>query len=198
MLNTLTSKPSGLDKILCQTYLSEALVYTPETGDFSWVATRPPHHFENSQAFSAWHTKYAGRPAGTIRKSRSGKTYRYIHIDGRVTLAHRLAFVIMTGRAPAMIDHLNGSGADNRWENIREVSGYGENNKNQRLRSDNTSGVTGVIWFKRTQQWKARITVDGKHKSLGYFDDKDEAIKARLRGEIAHGYHENHGAKREL
>ncbi|WP_289169900.1 HNH endonuclease [uncultured Pseudoalteromonas sp.] len=183
---------------ITQKILKEALIYDPISGDFTWRADRPLYQFKSMQSKNAWTTKYGGISAGTSKTHKNGKSYKYIALFGKVMLAHRLAFLYMTGRHPKMVDHDNGNGLDNRWCNIVEVNGSSQNNKNQRLRSDNTSGVTGVIWYKRTGQWKARITVDGKHKSLGYFNDKSEAIAARLAAEREKGYHLNHGQRRPL
>lgn len=179
-------------------YVREALTYDPATGKFHWRQDRPANHFKTLQAERAWKTRYGGKIAGTKIKNKNGKVYRYVAMEGRVILAHRIAFLYVTGRWPVMLDHINGDGTDNRWRNLREVSGCSENNKNQRRRTDNTSGQTGVIFYKRTQQWRARITVDGKHKSLGYFDEYDDAVMARLKAEREHNYHNNHGEDRKL
>ena len=48
---------------------------------------------------------------------------------------------------------------------------------------DNTSGVRGVCWDKRSQKWVARISRQGKSHYLGSFVDKADAIKARKQGE---------------
>ena len=37
------------------------------------------------------------------------------------------------------------------------------------------SKFVGVSWYKERKKWKAGITIDGKLKSLGYFDDEKEA-----------------------
>lgn len=42
----------------------------------------------------------------------------------------------------------------------------------------NTSGYTGVTWFKNYEMWRAQIMVDGKLKCLGYFRDVEEAAQA--------------------
>jgi len=53
---------------------------------------------------------------------------------------------------------------------------------NQRMRNTNTSGRTGVCSFK--SGWQVRITVENKEIYLGYFTNKDLAIKAREEAEI--------------
>jgi len=50
---------------------------------------------------------------------------------------------------------------------------------NKRIANNNTSGHKGVYWTKQVSKWRVSISVGGKLKHLGYFFDKDEAIKAR-------------------
>ena len=53
----------------------------------------------------------------------------------------------------------------------------------------------GVSYYKRTNQWRARIFVDKKEISLGYFKNEAEAIEARKKAEgdgyITRGKHPN-------
>ena len=37
------------------------------------------------------------------------------------------------------------------------------------------SKFVGVSWYMRDKKWTAQITIDGKFKHLGYFDDENEA-----------------------
>jgi hypothetical protein len=66
-----------------------------------------------------------------------------------------------------------------------------QNNANIGLRSNNTSGYKGVVWRKpgrhRTGEvgrWWARISVEGKVRSLGLFDDPVEAACAYNRAAL--------------
>jgi len=52
---------------------------------------------------------------------------------------------------------------------------------NQRMKSTNTSGYTGVSWHKKTKKYMGFITANGHRKCLGYFLIKEEALKARNR-----------------
>lgn len=52
---------------------------------------------------------------------------------------------------------------------------YSEQGFNQRLRKDNTTGYSGIGWYKPRQKWRVRYS----HKFIGYFDTKEEAITAR-------------------
>lgn len=67
----------------------------------------------------------------------------------------------------------------------------------RRLRSTNTSGYTGVCQSKKTGRWVARITFKGKTYHLGSYEDIQDVVTARHRGEEMHDeflewYYENH------
>ncbi|MBC1746885.1 AP2 domain-containing protein [Listeria seeligeri] len=51
----------------------------------------------------------------------------------------------------------------------------------KKLRADNKSGYRGVTF--KDNKWVARISVSGKEHYLGSFDQKEEAIAARKKGE---------------
>lgn len=88
-----------------------------------------------------------------------------------------------------VVDHINGNGLDNRRCNLR-VCSRRENLQNRvNIARSNTSGYTGVEWHKQQEKWVASITIrheDGRpyHKSLGLFDDIQEAAKARRAAEL--------------
>lgn len=49
--------------------------------------------------------------------------------------------------------------------------------------SNNTSGCKGVYWNKNEGKWHARITFKNKVHSLGRYENKEDAIKARKEAE---------------
>lgn len=55
--------------------------------------------------------------------------------------------------------------------------------RSKTIRSNNTSGVTGVEWVPRTSQWKAVIFFKGKRHYLGCYGKFEDAVKARRRAE---------------
>lgn len=55
---------------------------------------------------------------------------------------------------------------------------------NQNKRTNNTSGRTGVQFFKRTGRWVAGIDCRGERIHLGYFDTFEEACAAREAAEL--------------
>lgn len=130
-----------------------------------------------------------GAPAGTV----NGAGYLKIRLKSKQYLAHRLAWLIMTGEFPPdQIDHINGTVTDNRWCNLRAVTRQ-ENDRNRAVRRDSASGHIGVRRHDRADGWVARITVSGKRINLGYFKELSEAIAARKSAEADYGYHKNSG-----
>jgi len=98
--------------------------------------------------------------------------YISIGVDGTRYLAHRLAWLWMTGRWPQKyVDHKNFTVSDNRWINLREANDM-QNSRHRRVRFDNRSGVKGVGFHKETGKWRASIVVNKKKISLGLFHDK--------------------------
>lgn len=75
------------------------------------------------------------------------------------------------------VDHRKGDGLDNRREMLRVCTNY-QNNQNARKRKDNSSGYKGVTWNKVRRKYQARIQVNHKSMSLGYYDDPANAANA--------------------
>ena len=95
-------------------------------------------------------------------------------------LMHR---VIMKAPDGMMVDHKNHDGLDNRISNLR-ICTNGQNQRNRRLSKNNTSGVNGVTWYKNSNKWLARIHFNGVQIYLGYYVNLEDAVKARLAGEL--------------
>lgn len=135
--------------------------YCPETGDF--VRKLP--------------TGLRGRVTGHQQSC----GYIQIVIDRKYYYAHRLAWLFVTGSWPkSQIDHIDGDRKNNRFSNLREASNS-ENQQNTKLRSDNTSGFPGVSWSKKANQWKAKITIEGRQKHISYRDTPEQAYADYLR-----------------
>jgi hypothetical protein len=62
--------------------------------------------------------------------------------------------------------------------NCRWATQATQHRNTRRICATNTSGYRGVSYYGPRQKWRARITVDGKHNHLGYFDDKMDAAMA--------------------
>lgn len=81
-----------------------------------------------------------------------------------------------------VVDHINHDRLDNRKCNLR-ICTYQQNNMNLSLRNDNSSGYAGICWYKSRNKWVTKIIVNGKSIHLGYFENKEDAIKARKEAE---------------
>lgn len=76
-------------------------------------------------------------------------------------------------------DHRSGDGLDNQRSNLRSVTTR-QNQQNQVNRSKQSSKFPGVHWNKRAGKWQSRITINGKRKHLGYFDNEEDAALAYI------------------
>ena len=79
-------------------------------------------------------------------------------------------------------DHIDRNPLNNRRHNLRKATRK-ENSRNQSKSTRNTSGVIGVGWYKPYNKWRAYISTD-KKMTLGYFENRDDAIRARLNAEV--------------
>lgn len=79
-------------------------------------------------------------------------------------------------------DHINHDTLDNRCCNLRTAS-IADNGKNRRKNRDNTTGYRGVSWSNMLKKYQVRIQANGKRKTLGFFNTKDEAKQAREQAE---------------
>lgn len=154
----------------------QLLTYDPHTG----VVTRKVRTNSNVQV-------------GEVVGCPSRKGYLRTSVDGRVYMLHRLVWLYHYGTWPeGEIDHINGIRADNRIANLRDVTSS-ENNKNRRRPITNRTGFMGVYWSPKKKKWLAEITTAGKKIHLGFFEDIDDAAKARKDAELCYGFHPNHG-----
>jgi hypothetical protein len=80
-------------------------------------------------------------------------------------------------------DHEDRNPFNNRKYNLRNPGKCG-NAQNHSLRKDNSTGVSGVNFDKRSGRYISRIQAHNKRILLGQFVSLDDAIKARLNAEI--------------
>lgn len=157
-------------------YLRQCLAYDPDTGALTRLK-RPREHFSTAQGWKVANSRFAG----TVIATDNGEGYLQVMIDGTRYLAHRLAYALHHGielaDLPSMLDHRNGDPSDNRIGNLRPATTV-ENARNARMPSTNKSGLKGACWCKRRSRWQAQISVDGRHRFLGYFDTAEEAAAA--------------------
>lgn len=162
---------SSMEEIT-QENLLKAFNYDPDTGDLTYK-----------------YTTLSGKK-GAIATYFHSRKYLSVCIGRKQYLAHRIIYMMMTGKMPEHVDHINHIKHDNRWENLRSVK-QEENNRNMPLQRNTATNVTGVSPFKG--KYRAYITVGGKHKHLGVFDSIEEAAVVRKQAESQYHYHSNHG-----
>ena len=138
----------------------ELLLYDPETGKFTWKVHRGTSGKAN-----------AGDIAGCVMN----KGYVRIKIDMKPYLAHRIAWLYMTGEWPVdMIDHINRIRTDNRWCNLREADAFiNQRNANHRT---GKSGIRGVREY--NGKFIANIRAGDDVLYLGCFMSERDAIAA--------------------
>ncbi|WP_144509849.1 AP2 domain-containing protein [Bacillus sp. FJAT-22090] len=100
---------------------------------------------------------------------------KYYVVTGKGILLHRL---IMDAPKGKDIDHIYGDTMDNRKSQLR-ICDRKQNMSNSKHYANNTSGHRGVTWNKTVGKWMAYIMVNYKHKNLGYYVNKEDAINAR-------------------
>lgn len=106
---------------------------------------------------------------------------------------HRIIGERMIGEplGKRVVDHMNGDSLDNRRENLRVVS-HMENIRNRGGANKNsTSGHLGVSFHKGKGRWRAYIMLPASMRKqrmlhLGYFENIEDAVKARLEAEREH------------
>jgi len=112
----------------------------------------------------------AGDQAGSI----NSRGYWVINIYGKLYYTHRIIYEMHFGDTELEVDHIDEIVYNNLLENLREAT-RSQNQMNVGIRKDNTSGYKGVTWFKKKNKWNAQISINGKHKSLGYYHSIEEA-----------------------
>jgi len=150
---------------------SEASVSVPLTRGYTAIV-------DPDDAWVLQHKWYASvRSGGRVYAARSVKTAR----GAGTVLLHR---VVMGASGTALhVDHINGDSLDNRRANLRAVTPQ-HNHWNIKAAHDTSkSGVMGVYLCRRTNRWHAAIKTHGKTRSLGYFDDLQQAAAVRLAAE---------------
>lgn len=161
------------EALISREQVADLLDYNPNLGIFTWKQGN-----------------YAKLPAGYF--SRLGR--RRISVFGKVFLGSRLAWLLYYGKwSEKTIDHIDGNRRNDRIANLRLAS-ESEQQWNKGINRNNTSGIKGVSFNTRRAEaglspWESYITVYYKRVHLGFFAERDAAIAARCKAEMA--YHDD-------
>ena len=89
------------------------------------------------------------------------------------------------------VDHQDNNRLNNNVENLRFAS-HSENSMNAKISMKNTSGFKGISFNKKTNKWKAHITINGKKQHLGFFEKIEDAVNVRvMKAEEYYGEYKN-------
>ena len=137
----------SLDKV------KQLLDYNPETGEFTWKMTRGPKPV-GSQAGQRW------------------VDYIRIKIDGKSYQAHRLAWLILTGKDPGntIVDHKDLNKQNNRANNLR-LRTISQNS------ASTMRGEPKCYQKTKSGKYQAVYTLDRKRVTLGTYNTAEEASK---------------------
>lgn len=160
------------EALISREQVANLLDYNPDLGIFIWKQGN-----------------YAKLPAGYF--SKLGR--RRIRILGKVFLGSRLAWLLYYGEWPEKtVDHIDGNRRNDRIVNLRLAS-ESEQQWNKGINRNNTSGIKGVSFNKRRNEagllpWEVYITVYYKRIHVGFFNNLEDAVKARQKAAmIYHG-----------
>lgn len=148
--------------MLTQNELKNILHYSPEYGIFTWIAC-----------------KNRSDLVGKITGCPNDEGYLIITVRRRSYLAHRLAWLYMTGKFPAKdIDHKDGRPSNNKFSNLREATKSVNLQNQRRPQINNRSGFLGV--YKEGKSYIAKIMYNKKIHYLGAHKTPELAHQAYL------------------
>ena len=123
----------------------------------------------------------ANMKSGLVVAKPSKNGYLRMRIDGRLYYLHRLAWFYEHNEWPKVIDHRDGDKTNNKIFNLRPVN-QSQNLQNISSKTKAISGCRGAYFHSKTKKWQAKIMLDGKTKSLGYYKTPEEAHQAYIDG----------------
>lgn len=136
--------------------------YNPDTGFFTRILK----------------TTYRNNIGDIAGENAKDVDYVGVYINKRNYVAHRLAWLYMTGDWPKdQIDHINRIRNDNKWSNLRECT-QAQNVRNTASGKKNKSGYKSVHWRAGAKKWMASITFKGELIKLGLFECRHDAARA--------------------
>jgi hypothetical protein len=109
----------------------------------------------------------------------------YLHANdgnGSIVKMHRLIFNLNKEDKMDIVDHKDGRHYDNRKENLR-VCNRSQNGMNTYIKPNKTTGIRGITFSKQHNKYRVRITLKCEVIHIGYFENLEDAIKARLDAE---------------
>lgn len=100
-----------------------------------------------------------------------------------VVLVHQEVAGVIEGLEIDHISPCTNDFVDNRVSNLRHVT-HSQNMMNRTVQSNNSSGMSGISYYKARRQWEVYINIGGGRKKLGYFDNIEIAQGVRMQAEL--------------
>ncbi len=152
------------ERVITREYVRELLDYDPATGVFVWKAPLSRR-------------VKIGQEAGVV--AANGR--RYISADGRVYMAHHLAWLYVYGEFPVgNLSPKNGDYLDIRIDNLKPETAAETARRGGQNRSAGKSGVKGVSYDRERDKWIATVTREYRSVRIGRFDTKEAAEAAYI------------------
>lgn len=132
------------------------------------------HKWQYQQSSQGRNVGYACRPTPRIKGAKRTRIY-----------LHREILGVVNGQ---QVDHINGDRLDCRKANLRLCTAA-QNQMNRRFfDGSKRSKHRGVVWYKLSNKWGARITLKGKECYLGQYEaEEDAAIVADVARQLFFG-----------
>ena len=134
-----------------------------------------------------------------VQNLSKGQRYPRISVNGKPRSLHRIVFCWHHGYFPKVIDHINNDRIDNRIENLREATQANnclnrKHHGNSKSPYKNVYGQTYRTISGPIKQWSVNVTINGKRKYFGSYDDIEFAnlVAIEVRDKY-HGAFVNHG-----
>lgn len=145
---------------LTQAYLKHRVNYNPGTGIFTWRA----EGFKRKAD--------ATRLGGVECQCINNAGYVVIRVDGKLYLAHRLAYLYMTGSMPDFVDHDDRVRTNNAWGNLKKATRE-QNNRN--VTASSNTGHVNITWVEKKNHFVVTIKWSGDKRNRT-FRDLESAI----------------------
>lgn len=112
---------------------------------------------------------------GRLVRTKTSNGYYHAKFHGKRRRAHRIAWWVVHGVWPNIIDHKNRNRLDNRLENIQD----GTTRTNGWNRTHQSPHGVGVVFYPhlKSTPFRAKAFVGGKDRHIGYFATAAEAEK---------------------
>ena len=119
--------------------------------------------------------------------------YKQVFIKSKPYKSHRIIFMMQHGYVSDQIDHIDGNPLNNKIKNLRAVTNS-QNQLNRKISKNSKTGYKGVCVHSQTGKYIVRVSVYGKDKYFGIYEDLElaglvaEMARKKYHGEYARYY----------